>query len=338
MHERNYLMRRPLPPLNALRAFDAAARHLSFTRAAEELAVTQAAISHQVKALEARLGVKLFRRLTRALRLTDEGTALAPGLRDAFERLEQAVERVRAPGRAVLTLSTLTTFAATWLTPRLPRFQAAHPDIEVRISVNSRLVDFAREDVDAAIRFGDGAWPGLATHRLFSLRLAPLAPPALAQRLKSPADLARVPLIDTLPSPGEWVLWLDRAGLRHLAPRGGGVVFDSTLLALGAAARGMGVAVGDPLLAADELEAGRLVQPFELVVTVDSKAFWLVHPEGFAERPKIRAFREWILGEAEAFRREEPSPGTRAAGRAAAARPRSATAARAPGRGGGSRG
>jgi len=331
-------MRRPLPPLNALRAFDAAARHLSFTRAADELAVTQAAISHQVKALETLLGVKLFRRLTRELRLTEEGHALAPGLRDAFDRLAQAVERVRAPGRAVLTLSTLTTFAVSWLVPRLPRFQDAHPEIEVRVSANPRLVDFAREDVDAAIRFGGTEWPGLVQHELFGFRLTPLAPPSLAARLKRPEDLARVPLIDTTPRPGEWIIWLEKAGLAELAPSGGGVVFDSTLVALGAAAKGMGVAVGDPLMAADELEAGRLVQPFDLVVSSNAKAYWLVYPEAFAERPKIRAFRDWILAEAAAFKKTEPSRAARAAGRAVAASPRSGKAGRGSARGGGSGG
>ena len=312
-------MRRPLPPLNALRAFDAAARHLSFTRAADELAVTQAAISHQVKALETLLGVKLFRRLTRELRLTEEGHLLAPG-------------------RAVLTLSTLTTFAVSWLVPRLPRFQDAHPEIEVRVSANPRLVDFAREDVDAAIRFGGTEWPGLVQHELFGFRLTPLAPPSLAARLKRPEDLARVPLIDTTPRPGEWIIWLEKAGLAELAPSGGGVVFDSTLVALGAAAKGMGVAVGDPLMAADELEAGRLVQPFDLVVSSNAKAYWLVYPEAFAERPKIRAFRDWLLAEAAAFKKTEPSRAARAAGRGAAASPRSGKAGRGSARGGGSGG
>jgi len=245
---------------------------------------------------------------------------------------------VRAgPGRVVLTVSTLTTFAMSWLVPRLPRFQAAHPDIEVRLSTSQKLIDFAREDFDAAVRFGGDPAPGLARHELFRDGLTPLAPPALAARLKRPADLAGVPLIDTLPPFGEWRVWLQAAGLPDLAPKSGGIHFDSTRLALEAAVKGMGVAIGDPLLAADEIAAGRLVQPFALVATAN-KAYWFVHPEAFAERPKIRAFREWILVEAAAFSRAQQSPAPRPAGRAAAARPRSATAARAPARGGGSGG
>src|SRR4051794_13379582 len=161
-------MARRLPPLGTLRAFEAAARHVSFSRAAEELAVTPAAISHQVKQLEAWLGVPLFRRLTRALRLTDEGQALLPALGQAFDRLAQAVEKVSAGGAAgTLTVSALTTFVLNWLVPRLPRFQAAHPELDVRLSTNSALVDFARDDVDVAVRYGTGRWPGVRADKLF---------------------------------------------------------------------------------------------------------------------------------------------------------------------------
>ena len=191
---------RALPPLNALRSFEAAARHLSFTLAAEELHVTQAAVSHQVKALEERLGLKLFRRLPRGLMLTEQGQALLPELRGAFDRMEQALSRVSALGKeGPLTVSLLTTFALTWLVPRLHRFQALHPGIDVRMLTTQRMADFAREDVDLAIRYAaDPALPGLRCDRLFNDLLTPLCGQAYRERLKGPSDLLRVPLIDTI--------------------------------------------------------------------------------------------------------------------------------------------
>ncbi len=292
-------MARPLPPLNALRAFTAAARHLSFTRAAAELHVTQAAVSHQVKALEARLGTKLFRRLTRGLLLTDEGQALLPGLSDGFERLAAAVERVGAKGGGgTLTVSLLTTFAVNWLVARLPRFQASHPAIEVRLTTTSRLVDFAREDVDVAIRLGAGNWPGLTAHKLLDEELSPLCAPTLARRLKTPADLARLTLLQDSSESDDWLTWFDAAGQRvPNATQGPG--FDSTHIAVQAAIKGLGVAIGMPSMFAADLESGRLVQPFELVVK-NGKANWLVYPEASALRPKIAHFRDWIVAEARA--------------------------------------
>ena len=187
-------------PLNGLKAFEAAARHLSFTRAADELHVTQAAVSHQVKTLEQRLGVKLFRRLPKSLRLTDEGQALLPELRDAFERMARAINRVTsAQSASALSVSTLTTFALTWLVSRLPRFQARHPDIEVRLNTTGRLVDFAREDVDVAVRYGDGNWPGLTIEKMFEDDLTPLCGRAYKDRLRAPEDLLDAPLMDASP-------------------------------------------------------------------------------------------------------------------------------------------
>lgn len=323
---------RRLPPLHALRAFEAAARHLSFKAAAAELHVTPAAVSHQIKALEDELGVKLFRRLTREIRLTEEGHALAPSLRDGFDRLAAAVERVtQAPGRAVLTLSTLTTVAMSWLVPRLPRFQALHPEIDVRVSTAQKIIDFTREEFDAAIRHGRGAWPGLAHHKLFDDRLTPLASPAIARRLKRPADVAQFPLLDTDPHP-EWAIWLEAAGLSKLAVRRG-PSFDSTRICLEAAANGIGIALSDPLLAADQIADGLLVQPFDVCVST-GKAYWFVYPQPFAGRAKIAAMRDWLLAEAAAVVTPRPSPRARSrAGRAGAAAPRSARAARGPGPG-----
>jgi DNA-binding transcriptional LysR family regulator len=290
-------MARRLPPLGALRAFEAAARHVSFSRAAEELNVTQAAISHQVKQLEGWLGAPLFRRLTRSLRLTDEGQALMPAVSQALDRLEQAVERIAASGvSGTLTVSALTTFVLTWLVPRLSRFQAAYPELDVRLSATQRLVDFAREDVDVAIRHGDGTWPGVRADRLFAEQITPLCGRAFQARLTRPADLLAVPLLqsDGL-GDAEWPLWFAAAGVAHPNPRRG-PAFDSTKIAVEAAIDGLGVAIGAPALFADALAQGRLFQPFDLTVST-GKAYWLVSPEATAERPKVRAFRDWVLAE-----------------------------------------
>ncbi|MBI3709095.1 MAG: transcriptional regulator GcvA [Proteobacteria bacterium] len=329
-------MRRALPPLNSLRAFEAAARHLSFTKAADELSVTQAAVSHQVKALEERLGVTLFRRLPRGLLLTDEGQALLPELSDAFERLGRAVDRVGARGAdGVLSVSLMATFALSWLVPRLPRFQAAHPEIEVRVSTTSRLVDFAREDVDAAIRHGRGQWLGLRADKLFDYAVTPLCGRAFKDKLRRPQDLLDVPLLDDVDDQGEWLMWMEAAGVKR---RGRGPVarFDSTQIAVQASIDGLGVALGSPELFARDIAAGSIFQPFKLVVPI-GKAYWLVYPETAADRPKIAAFRAWCLAEATASRPANARAGNRSGRAAAAARP-SATAARAPGRGDGSDG
>jgi len=287
-------------PLNGLKAFEAAARHLSFTRAADELHVTQAAVSHQVKTLEQRLGVKLFRRLPKSLRLTDEGQALLPELRDAFERIARALNRVTsAQGAAALSVSTLTTFALTWLVSRLPRFQARHPDIEVRLNTTGRLVDFAREDVDVAVRYGDGNWSGLNVEKMFEDELTPLCGRAHKERLRRPEDLRDVPLLDASPpepaSVGDWPTWLRAAGIAQLSVTRG-ATFDSTKIAAQAAIDGMGVAIGSPYLFAEDIAAGRLFQPFPLTVR-NGKTYWLVCAEGTAARPKIKAFREWVFSE-----------------------------------------
>jgi DNA-binding transcriptional LysR family regulator len=290
-----------LPPLNALRAFEVAARHLSFTRAAEELHVTQAAVSHQVKALEAHLGVALFRRLTRGLRLTDEGQALVPELRDVFERLAVAVARVgRREAHGRLTISLLTTFALSWLVPRLPRFNALHPEIEVSLIATGRLADFRREDVDIAIRYGAGPWPDLHNEKLFADELTPLCGRQWIGKLKRPADLAHVPLL-VLNNHDDWPAWLGAAGLTHIDANKG-QAFDSTRIAVDAAIAGGGVAIGNPYVHDEPIAEGRLFQPFDLVVP-NGLSYWLVCPEATRERPKIRAFRDWLIGEIAAFSR-----------------------------------
>jgi DNA-binding transcriptional LysR family regulator len=285
----------PLPPLNALRAFESAARHLSFTRAADELHVTQAAISHQVKGLEERLGVKLFRRLPRRLLLTDEGQALLPDLHDAFNRLALAVERISARSAVgTLTVSSMTTILMTWLVPRLPRFQAAHPEIDVRLMTTQRLVDFSREDIDAAIRFGTGKWPGVKSERMFGEVLTPLCGRRFIDEIKSPADLRDLPLIRSTEE-DEWPIWFAAAGVAA-AEVTRGPIFDSTKIAVEAAKDGLGIVMGPPTLFADDIAAGRLFQPFALAVQT-GKSYWFVVPENSADRPKVRAFRDWIFSE-----------------------------------------
>ncbi len=298
-------MARTLPPLNALRAFEAAARHLSFTRAAEELRVTQAAVSHQVKALEERLGVTLFRRLTRGLRLTDEGQALLPDLRDGFDRLAQAVERVgRRGGQGRLTVSLLTTFALSWLVPRLPRFNERHPEIEVSLIASQRLADFAREEIDCAVRYGHGPWAGLRADKLFDDELTPLCGKAWQSKLKQPGDLAKVPLLVLSNDHKDWPTWLEAAGVPHIDGRKG-TQFDSTRISVDAAIAGAGVAIGNPYVHAEPIVEGRLFQPFDLVIP-NGDSYWLVYPEAVAERPKIKAFRDWLLEEAKEAAAKRP--------------------------------
>jgi LysR family glycine cleavage system transcriptional activator len=290
-------MSRRLPPLSALRAFEAAARHLSFTRAAAELGVTQAAISHQVKLLEEQLGQPLFRRLTRRLLLTDAGQMLWPGVRDGFDRLAQAVHKVQAGGAGVLTLSLTVSFAARWLVPRLGGFLKAHPEIDVKLTTTDRLVDFAREDVDVAIRHGSGDWPGLQSWCVLAPAYTPLVNPSLLKdiKLETPADLQRLPILTEIDDNLDWRAWFAKTGVSW-RPQRRIAEFDTTQMAVQAAIEGLGVALGPPEYFAEELRSGRLIQPFEIYVGTD-EAYYLVCPEGRASEAKIAAFRDWILAE-----------------------------------------
>ncbi len=292
-------MARRLPPLNALRVFEAAARHLSFTRAAEELNVTQAAVSHQIKGLEAHLELKLFRRLNRALLLTDPGQAYFPPVRDALEALAQATKRLGADeqvGR--LTVSTLVSFAANWLVPRLGRYRTLNPEIDVRVTTSDFHVDFARQDVDLAIRYGRGGWPGLDAVRLMTEEVFPVCSPALLRGgppLRAPSDLDRYTLLhDEMRE--DWRMWLMAAGALNIdADRGPG--FSNSNLVIQAAIAGEGVALGRSVLVADDLAAGRLVRPFDMSLPGEF-AYYVVCPEADAKRPKVEAFRNWLLDEA----------------------------------------
>ena len=295
-------MARRLPPLNALRAFEAAARHLSFTKAADELNVTQAAISHQVKALEERLGVSLFRRLNRALLLTDAGQGFLPPLREAFDRMAEATERLRGNDlRRVLTVTTLPSIAAKWLVPRLGRFRENHPDIDVRIDASLHLTDFARENVDVALRYGRGQWDGMHSVRLMTEDFFPVCSPALLlgeHGLHEPRDILHHTLLHD-DSRTDWTMWFLAAGIEGGEPTRGPAFTDSSLV-LQAAADGQGVALGRSALAAADLAAGRLVRPFDISLEAEF-AYYLVCPQATAESPKIASFRAWLLAEAEDF-------------------------------------
>jgi LysR family glycine cleavage system transcriptional activator len=307
-----------LPSLNALRAFEAAARHLSFTRAAAELNVTQTAISHQIRGLEEQLGVQLFRRLPRGLLLTEEAQRYARALRAAFEQMTAATEQLSASGAGgALNLSTVPSFAAKWLVPRLGRFRAAHPEIDLRIGTSLRLVDFAREDFDAAIRMGRGDYPGLRVDALFGEVMFPVCSPRLLagpKPLSRPEDLRHHVLlhdVDVTTSafatpPQAWRLWLERAGVQGIDVERGPVFEDSAML-LDAAAEGQGVALGRSALVAADLAAGRLVKPFDLSLPF-ALTYYLVCPEATADRPKIAAFRAWLLAEAKAQEQAADSP------------------------------
>lgn len=292
-------MGRRLPPLNALRAFEAAARLLSFTKAAEELSITPSAISHQIRGLEAHLGVRLFRRASRSLMLTDEGQSYLPVLRDAFDAIHAATSRLatrRAAGP--LTVSLLSSFAVRWLIPRLRRFQSSRPEIEVRLSTTARPVDFRREDIDCAIRHGRGQWPGLAADLLLAEDLFPVCGPKLLEGrhpLKAPHDLALHSLFHIAMRRDDWRVWLNAVGIADIDPERG-PVFESSDLALRAAAEGLGVAIASSALVEDDLEKGRLVAPFDVRLPTDS-GYYFVVPEDRREQPKIAAFRAWLLEE-----------------------------------------
>lgn len=287
-----------LPPLAAVRAFEAAARHGSVTRAAEELGMTQAAVSYQIKVLEERIGTPLFLRKPRRIELTDVGRQFAPAVTQAFELLGAAYAAARGGARGTLVVSTLPTLAANWLARRLGRFQAAYPELIVRIETSSELVDFARQEVDVAIHAGRGDWPGLAAHRLLASEFTPMVSPSLADSIggvREPADLLRLPIIDATDI--WWTQWLAAAGVpaEGFETRPG----SRTRVQLyegNAAVAGQGVAILTPAFFADELADGRLVQPFDLVCD-DGDAYWLVYPEARRNTPKIAAFRRWLLGE-----------------------------------------
>jgi len=295
-------MSRRLPPLNALRAFEAAARHLSFTKAADELHVTQAAVSHQIKGLEEWLGVPLFRRVNRGLVLTDAGQTYLPPLREALDLMANATERLfRKDSTGALTISTMPSFAAKWLVLRLGRFQADHPELDVRLHTTAQLVDFAQQDVDVAIRFGDGRWPGLRVERLMTEDVFPVCSPSLRDGRKpllTPRDLKHHTLLhdDYIVN---WETWSTAAGLDGI-DLDRGLRFTDSALVLQAAMEGHGVALARHVLVAEDLAAGRLVRLFDIKLPGDY-AYYVVAPPHYFSRPKVKAFRDWLFAEAERY-------------------------------------
>jgi LysR family transcriptional regulator, regulator of gene expression of beta-lactamase len=277
-------------PLNALRAFEAAARHLNVTRAALELRVTQAAVSHHIKLLEEQLGAPLFRRLPRGLTLTDEGAALAPMLNDTFDRMGGMLDRF-ASGRLrdIVNVGVIGTFATGWLLPRLPEFEALHPYVDLRVMTNNNRVDLAGEGLDLAIRYGDGAWHGTDAVPILDAPMTPLCAAGLARRLTTPSDLGREVLLRSY-RPDEWKLWFDAAGAATPPIRG--PVFDASPTMAAAAASGAGVALLPVRLFEQDLTSGRLVQPFSLCVTTGR--YWLTRLKSRPETAAMAAVRDWL--------------------------------------------
>lgn len=292
-------MPRRLPPLNALRAFEAAARSESFTRAAEELCVTQGAVSHQVKLLEATLGIKLFNRERQRLVITDAGRDYLNVIRDALDRIAAGTERiVQRQNSGVLTVSTSPDFAAKWLVNRLGRFAELHPDIDLRVSATMHHVDFVREEVDVAVRHGDGNWNGLDAFRLCTERLFPICSPRLMSgrsRIAKPSDLLKFPLLH-LENSKAWSNWFDAAGIAD-AETSHGLVLNRASMLIDAAVNGQGVALARTALAAWDLINGRLAKPFDLSLKL-SKTYWIVCPKTTSTQRKIVTFRDWLLAEA----------------------------------------
>lgn len=286
-------MIRPQLPLNALRAFEASARHLSFTRAAVELCVTQAAVSHQVKSLESQLGVTLFKRLPRGLMLTREGETMLPVLRECFDRIAETLECFQGGHlREVLTVGAVGTFAVGWLLPRLADFQAKHPFMDLRLSTNNNRVDVAAEGLDYAIRFGAGAWHGIEAVRVIEAPLSVLCVPEIARQLKSPTDLLQQTLLRSYRT-DEWPEWFQAAGLSNLAVSSRSIVFDSSLAMMEAARQGAGVALAPPSMFSRQLSTGVIEQPFAIHITTGS--YWLTRLQSRPETSAMVTFREWLM-------------------------------------------
>jgi LysR family glycine cleavage system transcriptional activator len=298
--------RRRLPPLNALRAFEAAARHLNFSRAADELSVTPGAVSQQIQNLEDYVGVALFKRTPKGLLLTDPAQIALPALREAFDRLADAASMLTAAvdGRR-LTVSVAPSFAAKWLVPRLGLFEAAHPQVDVWVSAGMELTDFNGGEIDLAVRYGGGRYPGLEVVRLMAETVAPVASPELLERLPltEPADLAAHMLLhdgspDADDSCPDWNMWLAARGVKGVdgsrGPR-----FNQSSLVIEAAVSGRGVALAKRALAQADLDAGRLVSPLAITTAVDF-AYYAVYPKAKARMPQVKAFVAWLTAEAEA--------------------------------------
>jgi LysR family transcriptional regulator, glycine cleavage system transcriptional activator len=305
------------PGLRSLRAFDAAALHLNFSRAASDMAVTPAAISHQIKELESQLGVPLFTRTSRSMRLTREGEILYTAAHESLEVLSRALMRIkRLENRQQVRVSVSPSLAAKWLVPRLDRFLALQPGADVRVDVSHAVVDFDREDIDVAIRFGEGKYPGLRSHLLFQDTVFPVCSPRIITRekpLKTPRDLLKHTLIHLdWEAQGSqwpnWKMWMKASGISEFDDRTG-LHFGQTAFAVQAAIDGLGVALGDSNLVADDLAAGRLVKPFDLSLRAPKQfAYYLITRLDAADAPMVNAFREWCIDEARLTESKETNP------------------------------
>jgi len=291
-------MEHQLPPLNALRAFEATARHLSVKNAADELCVTAGAVSQLIKSLELHLGIPLFRRANRGIFLTDAGQAYLPPVRNAFRQISDATRRIAVPAETgILTVSATPFFASAWLVPRLKGFQDAHPDIDLQVVSSTALADFSRDGVDVAIRHGLGRYPGLSSQRVLTVEIVPVATPALVKQLGMPAlpsDLRRWPRVNDAERKA-WQLWFQAQGIEDTGPARGPSFDDSGLL-LKAVLTGQGAALLPCAVVADDVAEGRLVWLSD-VSWLEDFAYYLVCPENSRDRPKVAAFREWITAE-----------------------------------------
>ncbi|MEE2690477.1 MAG: transcriptional regulator GcvA [Pseudomonadota bacterium] len=294
-----------LPPLNSLRVFEAAARHLSFTKAADELHVTPGAVSQQIKALEEFIGAPVFRRHKRSLLLTDEAQASLPVLREGFDKLAEAGRLLSSRvDSGKLTVSVAPSLAAKWLVPRLDRFHELHPDLDVWVSADMEVVDFAADDVDVAIRYGGGNYPGVVVEHLMAESIVPVCSPRLLigeHPLKTPSDLAHHTLLhDGSPDKDEscptWPMWLKAAGVKGV-DGSRGPKFNQSSLVIEAAVAGKGVALAKSQLALADLEAARLVVPFDMT-TPSAFAYYVVHPQSKSAAAPVRAFKAWLHAEA----------------------------------------
>ena len=284
-----------LPPLSMVRAFEAAARLSSFTRAAEELHMTQAAVSYQIKQLERRLGLTLFERLPRRVTLTPAGQRLAPAVLEAFKSLRVGFAQTLEPAEHALAITSLPTIAASWLVPRLGSFQLAHPKLAVRLDISVPVVDFGQGEFDVGLRRGRGEWPGLVAHRLLPSLFTPLCSPRLREQLREPADLLKV---QRLGREQWWRKWFVAVGVAEpdLAVKPS-IDLSVEHVEVTSAIADQGVAMATPLFFRKELASGELVQPFELILR-EERDYWLVYPASRSNSPKIVAFREWLLHEA----------------------------------------
>lgn len=290
-----------LPPLNAIRAFEAAARHLSISDAALELNVTAGAVSRQIRGLEETLGLALFVRGHRQIALTPQGAEYFKAVTKALDELKDATRRLkRKHQRRPLKIRAYTTFAIRWLIPRLAAFRAEHPEIEVLIKASLDPVDFRKEDIDGAIRLGDGVWQGAHVDRLVANELVAVCSPALvkaAPRLRRPADLARTTLLHSIARPDDWAAWLNHAGVSDRIDARSGMSYESSAMVYAAAIEGLGVGMAQRFLVEDDLRAGRLVMPFDVTLDMGDHTYYLLTAAHRDSSPAMATFRQWLLNQ-----------------------------------------